>query len=397
MLDPAVVRPLFPGAEGCAYLDAASLGLAPASAAQAVGEMADLVCRPRTADAGARHVELGRLRAPVRSSLARLIGAEDASIALVENASHGLGLAAAAIPMAAGENVVLSGIDFIQTAVPWVLRQERDGIEVRFVPPRDGRVEVDDLVAHMDRRTRVVCVSSVQWTCGHRIDLDRLSAVTRDRSVWLVVDGAQHVGSVRLNVSETPVDFLAVSGHKWLNSPFGLGFLHVGPRAAGELEPPHPGYLAARPPRGNWGAYFADPGSGPDDALTFPDDARPWETGGTPNSPGAVGLGAAVGTIHRLGADAVEQHVLELGGRLRERLLESGHEVVTPEQRAGIVTFRVRGGSEEQRTAWAHLRARGVHLSLRYASGVGGLRASVHLFNDEEDVERLVEALGGLR
>ncbi len=396
MLDTRAVRRLFPAVAQRTYLDAASLGLVSTRSADALRSLVELATHPPQGDTGEQHVRLARLRAAVRPALARYLNTDAASIALVENTSQGLSLAAAAIPLEAGDNVVLVRSDYLQTALPWARRRERDGIELRFVKPRGGRIDLDSVAQRMDGKTRVVCLSSVQWTSGQRLDLHGLGQMTQEHGAWLVVDGAQHVGSVRFDLSRTPVDFLACSGHKWLNSPFGTGFLYVGPRAAAQLEPPLVGFLGAQPPQGGWGDYFADPASSAEDAFEFPHNARPWESGGTPNFPGAVALHASVELLLELGPEAVEAHILELSGRLQEGLAELGAEVVTPHepgQRGGIMSFHWGAGIEDERAAWSALKDAGVQLSLRYGGGIGGLRAAVHLYNDESDVDRLLQEL----
>jgi selenocysteine lyase/cysteine desulfurase len=397
MLD---TRKLFPGLAGRTYLDAASLGLVSIRTRDALRDLVELATHPPQGDTGEQHVRLARLRAAARPALARYLGTDAGSIALVENTSQGLSLAVDSIPLEAGDNVVLVRSDYLQTALPWARRRDREGVELRYVAPRGGRISLQTVAERIDRRTRALCLSSVQWTSGQRLDLGELSRMAREKDVWLVVDGAQHVGSVRFDLSRTPVDFLACSGHKWLNSPFGSGFLYVGPRPAAELEPPLVGFLGAHPPPGGWGAYFADPSASAEDALGFPCNARPWESGGTPNFPGAVALHASVELLLELGPQLVEEHILRVSGRLIERLQEVGAQVVTPLEapdRAGIVTFHWGSGVNDEQAAWSALRERRVQLSLRYGGGVGGLRAAVHFFNDEGDVDRLVEELQRLR
>lgn len=396
MLDIREVRKLFPAASERTYLDSASMGLVSTRTADALHRLVQLATHPPQGHTGEQHMRLASLREAARPALARYLNTETASIALVENTSQGLSLAAAAIPLRAGDNVVLVSSDYLQTALPWARRRRRDGIELRFLEPCNGRISLDSVAERMDSRTRVLCISSLQWTSGQRLDLQGLGQLVREAGAWLVVDGAQHVGSVRFDLARTPVDFLACSGHKWLNSPFGSGFLYVGQRAAEELEPPMAGFLGAHPPSGGWGAYFADPTASAQDVLEFPRNARPWESGGTPNVPGAVALHASVELLLELGPEAVEAHILELSGRLQEGLAELGANVVTPsepEARGGIVSFHWGRSIDDEQAAWSALQKAGVQLSLRYGGGVGGLRAAVHLFNDEDDVERLLEQL----
>jgi len=396
VLDIREVRKLFPAASERTYLDSASMGLVSTRTADALHRLVQLATHPPQGHTGEQHMRLASLREAARPALARYLNTETASIALVENTSQGLSLAAAAIPLRAGDNVVLVSSDYLQTALPWARRRRRDGIELRFLEPCNGRISLDSVAERMDSRTRVLCISSLQWTSGQRLDLQGLGQLVREAGAWLVVDGAQRVGSVRFDLARTPVDFLACSGHKWLNSPFGSGFLYVGQRAAEELEPPMAGFLGAHPPSGGWGAYFADPTASAQDVLEFPRNARPWESGGTPNVPGAVALHASVELLLELGPEAVEAHILELSGRLQEGLAELGANVVTPsepEARGGIVSFHWGRSIDDEQAAWSALQKAGVQLSLRYGGGVGGLRAAVHLFNDEDDVDRLLEQL----
>ncbi len=104
-----------------------------------------------------------------------------------------------------------------------------------------------------------------------------------------------------LDVGETPVDILACGGHKWLNSPFGAGFMYVRRGIWDRLVPPVAGYLAVTPPPDGWGAYFQTPSISPLQSVSFWPDARRFETGGTANYPGAIGLAASVRMINEIG------------------------------------------------------------------------------------------------
>jgi cysteine desulfurase / selenocysteine lyase len=161
MLDPDKIRSFYPGLGGRTYFDAASLGVASTRSLEAVRSMAEGVSRLEAPTTRDRHIELGRLRHGARAALARYLNAPPESIALVENTTQGLSLVAATVPLQAGDNVVVGRSDYLQTVLPWQLRRERDGIELRFVEPRSDRLELDDVAACVNDRTRVVCLSSV--------------------------------------------------------------------------------------------------------------------------------------------------------------------------------------------------------------------------------------------
>ena len=97
------------------------------------------------------------------------------------------------------------------------------GLEIDVVRNNRGAIRIEDVAAWITPRTKAVVISSVQWSNGFRLDLDSLSALCRDRRVWLVIDAVQQLGAFPIDVRETPVDILACGGHKWLNAPFGVG------------------------------------------------------------------------------------------------------------------------------------------------------------------------------
>jgi selenocysteine lyase/cysteine desulfurase len=191
------------------------------------------------------------------------------------------------------------------------------------------------------------------------------------------------------------VDALAVGAHKWLCSPFGTGFLYVRRETLERLEPTLPGYMSLATPPGGWDAYLSDPESRPGGPLAFVTDARKLEVGGTAPYVGAVALAAAIRTLTGLGLEAVRRRVDGLVERLLTGLDALGAEVTSPrapEHRAAIVTFRTGRGIAADRALYRAPLEAGVSVSLRFTSGVGGIRVSPWLYNDESDVDRVLEA-----
>jgi selenocysteine lyase/cysteine desulfurase len=245
----------------------------------------------------------------------------------------------------------------------------------------------------------VITLSSVQWSNGYRADLAAFSRLCKEHGIWLVVDAIQQLGAVPLDVQETPVDLLACGGHKWLNAPFGCGFLYVNREAMARLNPPTAGYLDVETPEGGWGEYFQTPSMTPVRDYGFVKTAQRYEVGGTANYPGAVGLAAAIKLILGLEQKKIAAHVFHLTERLIARLDDLGVEVVTPrrsENRSGIVTFSI-GSAAKNVKLVSELADKKILVSVRYTSEVGGVRVSCHLFNSLDDVERLVEAVAACR
>jgi len=241
----------------------------------------------------------------------------------------------------------------------------------------------------------VLAISSVQWSNGYRVDLGVLGALCRERRVWLVVDAIQQLGALAMDVAATPVDFLACGGHKWLNAPFGCGFLYVKREVQAALRRPLAGYLSLETPAGGWGKYFETPTISPLGEFRAVEEAKAFEVGGTGNYPGAAGLGASVKMIRELGPRRIGEYIVGLTDHLIAGLDRVGVEVVTVrtrENRSGIATFSV-GAAEENVALAGRLAEAGVLVSVRYMSGVGGVRVSCHFFNNNADVDRLLEVV----
>jgi cysteine desulfurase / selenocysteine lyase len=392
----AIRREQFPVLAGKTFLDAACASLAPQAAADAITALLRDVQTYPERSATAFHIRLDAARDGARPAAARLIGARPEDIALVENTSHGLAVAAAAIPFSPGDNILVPELEYLQVPLPWRQQPSPVAPEIRLVPHAGGTLPVDRFAAAADARTRAVVMSSVQWSNGFRADLDAIGAFCRERGLWFVVDGIQQLGAFPIDVGRTPIDVLVTGGHKWLNAPFGAGFMYINPAVRDRLNPPVAGYLSVNPPEGGWAEYFRTPGITPLQPVTFTPEARRYETGGTGNYPGMVGLAASLGLINELGAEAIASHILGLTDQLLDGLSALPVRTVTPRDpshRSGIVTFTLDSVAREAALIERLLDAR-IMVSHRYTSGVGGVRVSCHFFNAAEDVARLLEVTG---
>ena len=387
-------RQHFPGVLDKVFLDAACISLAPRSAVEAIEKFLDLAMVCPMESATAQHIFMDEMRAAARPAVARLVNAREDEIALVESTSHGLSLAADSIPLQPGDRVLLSDLEFMEVAIPWT-QKKKNGVEIDVVPNRNGQVLAEDFAARITPRTRVLAVSTVQWTNGYRCDLAALSKLCREKNLWLVVDAIQQLGAVPLDVRETPVDILACGGHKWLNAPFGCGFLYVSREALSRLQLPLAGYLSVADPPGGWGAYFETPGTTPVQNYQFVPGVRRMEAGGTANYPGAIGLAASLNLIHELGQQNIAGHIYALTEQLIAGLDKLPVTVVTPrarENRSGIVTFSA--GSAEANVKLMNALLEGkILVSVRYTSDVGGIRVSCHFYNSPEDIDALLATL----
>jgi selenocysteine lyase/cysteine desulfurase len=390
------VRNEFPALQQQTFLDSACVSLAPQRAVERLRSFLDMAAYCPSGSSTQHHLDMDAMRSVARPQIAKLINADEDDIALVESTTHGLSLVANSIPFERGDRVVICDLEFLEVAVSWMQKRKELGIEIDTVHNGDGQILIEDIETAIGERTKVVAISSVQWSNGFRCDLEALSQLCREHEVFLIVDAVQQIAAIPLDVQKTPVDAIACGGHKWLMAPFGCGFLYLSKQFRAKVKAPTAGYLSVAEPEGGWGAYFQTPSATPVRHYEFVGGARRWETGGTANYPGAIGLAESVGLINELGITNIGEHVLSLTDYLISGLKQQDIRIVTPEDRhsrSGIVTFTL--GDVKQNVALTNfLQEHRVLVAVRYTSDVGGVRVGCHLFNNQDDLDRLLELVG---
>ncbi|MCB0000397.1 MAG: aminotransferase class V-fold PLP-dependent enzyme, partial [Anaerolineales bacterium] len=229
----------------------------------------------------------------------------------------------------------------------------------------------------IDGRSRILAVSYVQYSSGFRSDLAKLGQLCRDHDMLLVVDGTQAVGAMQIDVTAAGVDVLAVSAHKWMLGPLGIGFMALSDRALERLAVKKVGWLSVRNPfQFNY-------------VLDLLPTAERFEPG-TANSPGIFGLGATVEMLLATSQARIEARILALTDLLCAEVERHGYEVITPRgvgEKSGIVIFR--SGRHDSQMLLERLTAVNIAVSLRN----GGIRVSPHFYNTEAEIEQLVAQL----
>ncbi len=324
----------------------------------------------------------------VRGKFARLVNAHADEIAMTKNISEGLNIVAAGLPWLAGDNVVLCPeLEHPNNVYPW-LNLASCGVQVKKVLPRDGHIPIDEIVAQIDGRTRVVTVSSVTFAPGFRTDVGRLGRICRERGIFFLVDGAQSIGLVKTDVEADSIDGLAVSTQKGLLGLYGMGLLYVRREWAERMAP---AYLA------RFGVDLGDAHEAAlgGDGLRLMPGARRFDLGNY-NFLACAALNASLDLQATLGSERIERHVTVLAHALAHGFSDMGLPVcggAPGSHITNIVTVGRLGngghdGIEDPRmnALAAHLTANQVKFSLRR----GLLRFSFHVYNDEADVQRIL-------
>ena len=376
-------RQLYAALEGCTYLNQASLGLVPRPTIEAMTRFLEEVGQygnVRLSDDAEARVLDG-----VRQAAATLFDAPPGSIAVLAGASEGLGQVAAALAPGLRPNapeVVLVTTDFPSVTHPWLAARGRSLATtpvVRWVVDEPGSDLTDRLVAAVDERTGVVCVSAVQYSTGTRIDVAAVARAAHTVGARVVVDVTQLAGAAPVSMREWGVDALVCSGYKWLSAHGGVAVAALSAEMA-ELVPPVVGWMGAE-----------DPFDFDATHLRLAAGARRFELS-TMSYASAVGLQHSIELLSSAGIPALADHSRLLANELVDLVGPSGwtpfRGVGDPAASHHLISLRhPRASGPDVQAALA--RDHSVFTSSR----VGGIRVSLHGYNTSDDLQVLARAL----
>jgi selenocysteine lyase/cysteine desulfurase len=375
IMDWNAIRTEFPVTRKWAFLDHAAVAPLTAPAQQAMAAWAaDLTENGHVNErAWNERVE------DVRRLAGRLLNADPLDIAFVKNTSEGIGIVAEGFPWKSGDNMITATEEYPANVYPWMNLANR-GVEVRLVQSRDSRIWLDDIVKAIDDRTRIVSLSMIEFASGFRNDLDAIGGLCRQRDVYFFVDAIQGLGVFPIDVRQTPIDFLAADGHKWLLGPEGAGIFYVRRELIDLLHPVGIG----------WNSVINSRDFSRIDFRLKPHAGR-WESGSL-NVAGIAALGASMALLLEIGIDKVAARVLELTDHLCARAEAAGLTVYSSRQtsdKSGIVSLIPASG--EVRGLVRRCREQGIVINQR----AGRLRVSPHCYNTTDELDRTLEALKG--
>jgi cysteine desulfurase / selenocysteine lyase len=365
----------FPWTRDATFLNSASTGPLPERSRRAVEDFN----RKRATPYLLPDADLFAIFTESRELVSRMLNVDPGEIALASNTSYGLNLAARALPLAAGDIVLVSDKEFPANMYPWLaLRKAGVTVEVTPVTAEGWPDEARLLERIGDPRVKVLAVSLVQFSTGYRVDLAALSAATRATGTWLVVDGIQGVGIEEVDLRRTPVDILSVGAQKWLLSPWGSGFTCVRRELITRLDPMYVG----------WTSY-----EGTDDYSRMTDysselrsDARRFEMITLPYQD-FVGMNTSLRMLLEIGIGRIAEHVRTLHAPLLEWAGERGVRVASPVGAHASAILSL--APPDPARAHAALREARIYTSLRE----GAIRISPHLFNTVHDMARVRDVL----
>ena len=323
---------------------------------------------------------------------AALLNASPDEIAFTENATRAWDMAVYGLALSEGDHVITHGSEYASNMLAFLQLKRRCGIEID-VAPSDGSGQID--VAALDRlvtaKTKVVALTHVPTQGGLVNPAEEVGAVARKHGLTFVLDACQSVGQININVEQIGCDVLTCTGRKYLRGPRGTGFMYIDRRLADQIDPPFVDLHAAR-----WSN---------EQSYEIAAGARRFE-GYESNVAGRIGLARAIGYAREIGVGNIEARVSNLAATLRAELSRMPRVTVHDlgVRKCGIVTFSIEGVDPFDFRDWAFRRNISTSIStVEHARldlgrrGLGPLvRASLHYFNTEAEIDRFVAAVADL-
>jgi selenocysteine lyase/cysteine desulfurase len=374
---PDDVRPDFAWAERETFFDSAYYHPMSSSVRKAVNDYLDF----RVGGPGSGRSDFDGARgqgslADLKARFAPWIGAKPSEIAFVQSTSDGENVIISGLELARrGGNVVLTDLHYHSSFYMYRMLERLHGLEVRVVPSRQGTVSLEDVRAAVDERTRLVSIALVSNQNGYLHDARGISEIAHGSGSYLYADVVQAAGAVPIDVRAMGIDFCACSTYKWLMGERGFGFLYVREELQDELTAARWGHRQYR----SFDERYRD-------WDLLPGGAR-FETGNVSNL-GALTIDAALRYLETLGLGNIQAHAKTLVDRLQEELPRLGFPSLTPR---GNPTPIAAFGVDDPQGVERSLARAGVVATVSPRSR--RLRLSVTVFNDQRDVDRLLQAL----
>lgn len=366
------IRRQFPITKNKVYLNHAAQSPLPKPVAETVKKHLDKASR--FGEVSVEPEDLGK------QHFAKLVGAKPAEIALIENTSMGLNMAANVLRYPPGSKVVTTDLEYPSVVYPWL--RKGLGAKIHYVKNVDGRVSLDDMEKAVDDKTVAVAISHVEYANGFRHNLRVLGELVHEHGAYLVVDAIQSVGTMPIDVARDDVDFFMAAGYKWLLSPPGAAYLYVKDELIGKFEPSFVGWASV-----DQGMYetadFYDIWN-----LNLSKTASRFEVG-SPSTMSFVGAAEAMKMLLGVGTDNVKTRITKLTDHVIDSAKDLGLELQTPEEkscRSGIVNFRI----SKPLKLVERLGRKKIIVSAR----AQGIRVSPHYYNTEEEIDKLMEEVG---
>jgi cysteine desulfurase / selenocysteine lyase len=368
----------FASFEGKIWLNAASEGPLPLAAAESLQQCVEWKSKPYRLDIP----KFNSVPKELKKSIGRLIGVKDKDVILSNSASYGLHILSNGISWREGDEILLMQNDFPSDILPW-LALERKGVKVIQIPPEEKILYPNELLENITVNTRLFCISHVHTFTGFTLEIEKFAEICKDRGIIFVLNLSQSVGTRPVDISSFPVDAVVCAGYKWLCGPYATGFCWIKPELRNEL------HLN----QAYWGSLLSAEELTREGPLTLKDlkTARKYDVFCPANFFNFVPFKTAIDYWLEVGVDNVHAYHNELIDKLVNWLNGRHYDLISPKEgrlRSSLVVLSHKN-KDRNKKIFKDLTGQGIYAAL----WKGNLRIAPHIYNTEEEIEQLVQAL----
>ena len=372
--DPLGIRDEFHVTRNFAYLNISLVGPMPSVVHDAAITYAD----KQRLNPAASYFESRKVKEQVRIKFASLFGANTNEISLLFSTSDAENIVTDSLDLKPGDNVVVDELHFATTFVLYRNLEATKGIELRIVPHVNGQARIEDFEARVDARTRMISVAWVSNRNGYRHDIKNLAELAHRHGGYLFADGIQCFGTFPVNLHDLGVDFACGNSYKYLLSSWGAAPFYVREEHLDLITPDRFGHNQVAK-------------SLPDFHFELEQTAAKYEHAGLIYGTVAQ-LGAALGFIEEVGLDRIEKHTVGLAQNIRNGIADLGYKMFTPPENPSHITSFWHGRDTDEITQ-ALDEAR---VSITFQESGALIRASVGMYNNQDDADRLLKVLASM-
>jgi len=327
-----------------------------------------------------------------RYRISKFINCKSSEVIFTKNTTEAINLVANGFDFKKGDSIIVPNIEHHSNFIPWLNLKKKQGVELKIIKAdKYGVVDPRDIESAVGANTKLITTTHVSNAIGSVQPVNEIGKIADENNVLYMVDAAQSAGHMKLDVKETKADFITFPGHKGLLGPIGTGFLYCGEQSVEKLEPMNLG-----------GGTVLDV---TENEFSFEDVPARFE-GGTQNIAGFIGLGVAVDYIDRIGLERIENHGKKLTAMLFQEINDISNTIVygSPENIYGIVAFNIDGVNahdvakilDELKNICVRSGHHCAIPAIRHIGAIelgGTVRASLHYYNTEEEIQIFGETL----
>lgn len=370
------VRKLFPITKTCVYLDSAHYSQYSLETNRRLFEFINEFTHTNL-NLGIFNNEKSKA---LKEKIAKLIGADAKEIIITTSTTHGINIFAYGIELNRGDTVAFPDCEFPAVVYPWLNQEKLRGIRTVMIPSVKGIIKIEDIEKTIkENNVKVLAISSVEFL-GFRNDLNDISKICKDNDCYLLVDAIQSLGVCPMDVKAFKIDYLASGSQKWMMAPSGVGFAYISSGIRDKVNPTFIGTGSIKYDFKNFLSY----------KLDFREDGTAYENS-TVNCLGMIGLESSIDLFMKLGVENIFSYILNLIDVFMYELKDSDYRIesdLSSEHRSNIILF---SHADKSKNEFVHRELEKKNIFISYREGY--LRLSPHIFNNEQDIKKLIDEL----